>query len=111
MAPVNAPFSWPKSSLSSNPVGMAAQFSFTNVFARRGLRLWMARDQFLSCTCVAINQHGGIGRSDCFHKPEDAAQLRALAHDLLKISLGANLVLKIKLFLGELVGEQLQPIL
>src|SRR5260370_218056 len=42
-AAVNAPFSWPKSSRSSNPLGMAAQFSFTKVFERRGLRLWMAR--------------------------------------------------------------------
>jgi len=28
MAPVNAPFSWPNNSLSSRPVGMAAQLSF-----------------------------------------------------------------------------------
>src|SRR5438445_8695744 len=43
IAPVNAPFSWPNSSLSSNPVGIAAQFSFTKAFERRGLRLWIAR--------------------------------------------------------------------
>jgi hypothetical protein len=40
---VNAPFSWPKSSLSSKPVGIAAQFSFTNACDLRELRLWTAR--------------------------------------------------------------------
>jgi hypothetical protein len=43
MAPVNAPFSWPKSSLSSRPAGMAAQFSLIKVRSLRGLRRWMAR--------------------------------------------------------------------
>src|SRR5215469_14505245 len=43
MAPVNAPFSWPKSSDSMRPDGMAAQLIFTKVRSRRGLRLWMAR--------------------------------------------------------------------
>ncbi len=43
MAPVNAPFSWPNSSLSSKPVGMAAQFNFTKAFDFRELRLWTAR--------------------------------------------------------------------
>jgi len=38
IAPVNAPLSCPNSSLSSNPVGMAAQLSFTKGFARRGLK-------------------------------------------------------------------------
>ena len=37
-APVNAPFSWPKSSLSSSSFGIAAQFTATNGFARRALR-------------------------------------------------------------------------
>src|SRR5438045_641342 len=46
IAPVKALFSWPKSSLSSNPVGIAAQLSFTKVRALRGLR---------SCTARAIN--------------------------------------------------------
>src|SRR5205807_2379552 len=43
MAPVKAPRSCPKSSLSSRPEGMAAQLSFTNVRSRRWLRSWMAR--------------------------------------------------------------------
>ena len=43
IAPVNAPRSWPNSSLSSKPVGMAAQLHFTKAFARRPLKLWTAR--------------------------------------------------------------------
>jgi len=39
MAPVNAPFSWPKSSLSSRSSGMAAQFSLTNECPQRELML------------------------------------------------------------------------
>jgi hypothetical protein len=43
IAPVNAPFSWPKSSLSRRPRGIAAQFSFTNAFSLRRPSLWIAR--------------------------------------------------------------------
>src|SRR5437773_11444167 len=43
MAPVKAPRSCPKSSLSRRPDGIAAQLSFTNVRSRRWLRSWMAR--------------------------------------------------------------------
>ena len=39
IAPVNAPFSCPNSSLSSSPVGIAAQFSFTKALDLRELRL------------------------------------------------------------------------
>ena len=40
---MNAPFSWPKSSLSMSSRGMAAQLTFTNGPSARGLRRWMAR--------------------------------------------------------------------
>ncbi len=42
-APVNAPFSWPNSSLSSSSAGSAAQFTFTNGRSLRGERWWIAR--------------------------------------------------------------------
>ena len=42
-APVKAPRSWPKSSLSISVAGMAAQLMATNGLSRRGERLWMAR--------------------------------------------------------------------
>ncbi|MFZ2053708.1 MAG: hypothetical protein WAU81_05875 [Candidatus Aminicenantales bacterium] len=42
VAPVKAPFSWPKSSLSINSSGMAAQLTWTNGSLARMLWLWMA---------------------------------------------------------------------
>ena len=42
-APVKAPFSWPKSSLSRRLSGMAVTLMATNSFCVRGLNLWMAR--------------------------------------------------------------------
>ena len=39
IAPVNAPFSWPNSSLSSKPDGIAAQFTLMKGRSRRALRL------------------------------------------------------------------------
>ena len=41
-APVKAPFSWPKSSLSSSVSGMAAQLMATNGPLARALRRWIA---------------------------------------------------------------------
>ena len=40
-APVNAPFSWPKISLSSSVSGIAAQLIATNGNAARGLSWWI----------------------------------------------------------------------
>ena len=42
-APEKAPFSWPKSSLSTSSAGTAAQFIFTKGCSRRGDSSWMAR--------------------------------------------------------------------
>ena len=42
-APVNAPFSWPNSSLSSSSAGIAPQLIGTNGRSRRGEASWMAR--------------------------------------------------------------------
>ncbi len=43
VAPVNAPFSWPKSSVSSRFSGIAAQLMATNGPSARGLSTWSAR--------------------------------------------------------------------
>jgi hypothetical protein len=40
---VNAPFSWPNSSLSSSAAGIAAQLHLRNACARRALSRWTAR--------------------------------------------------------------------
>ena len=42
-APVNAPATWPNSSLSSSVSGRAPQATSTNGLSRRPLRRWMAR--------------------------------------------------------------------
>ena len=42
-APVKLPFSWPKSSLSMSPSGMAPQLMATKGWSRRSLRAWMLR--------------------------------------------------------------------
>jgi len=43
IAPVNAPFSWPKISLSIKVSGMAAQLIGMKGLVRRGLRSWIVR--------------------------------------------------------------------
>ena len=43
VAPVNAPATWPNSSLSSSVSGSAPQATSTNGLSRRALRRWMAR--------------------------------------------------------------------
>ena len=43
MAPVKAPFSWPKSSLSTRPVGRALQLTLMNGLSARLLVEWTAR--------------------------------------------------------------------
>ena len=81
-APVNAPFSWPNSSLSISSVGIAAQFTFTNGPAANGLSRWMCAassslpvpDSPISSTrtsdratcvacCTALLEHAGPIRS------------------------------------------------
>ncbi len=65
IAPVNAPFSWPNSSLSSSVSGRAAQLTVTN-----GLRgapavvMDGARDQFLARAALAAQQHRRVALGD-----------------------------------------------
>ena len=77
-APVNAPLSCPKSSLSSSSAGMAAQFTFTNgrlpAFA---VHVDGARDEFLARTGFAFNQHRGAGGRHHPNLIQDGAQRRA----------------------------------
>ena len=103
IAPVNAPLSWPNSSLSSRPVGMAAQFSLTNVRAAPPAQVVdRARDQFLAGARLALNQHRRIGRRDDLDLLQHLPERRALADDLLEVVLGADLVFEV-----ELLGAQL----
>ena len=47
-APVNAPFSWPKSSDSRSPAGIAAQLTLMKGQLQRREAAWMARDEVLA---------------------------------------------------------------
>ena len=108
MAPVKAPFSWPNSSLSSSPVGMAAQLSLTKVRSRRGTQLVQgAGDELLARARFATNEHRGVGGGDRLDLLQHPAQGGALADDLPEVVLGADLLLQVGILLGELVLERL----
>ena len=60
---MKAPFSWPKSSLSSSVPGMAAQLMATNGPSRaRAERVQRAREELLAGAALALQQHGDVGR-------------------------------------------------
>ena len=61
LAPVNAPFTYPKSSLSSSVSGNAPQLMETNGSEARVEHECTARDKFFACAAFTINQHGAGG--------------------------------------------------
>ena len=98
MAPVKAPLSWPNSSLSSRPVGIAAQLSFTNApIAPRAQLMDGARDQLLAGAGLARDEHGRIGRRDGLDLLQHAPQRGAAADDVLEQLVAADLVLEVEL--------------
>ena len=79
-APVNAPFSWPNSSLSISSVGMAAQLTFTNGPRReRALAMDVRRQQLLAGARLAGQQHAGVGSRDLRRLLHRAPERRARA--------------------------------
>ena len=106
IAPVNAPFSWPNSSLSSRPVGIAAQFSLTNVRALRPLRLWIARA--ISSLPVPVSpwmstvESVGATISTCW---STCCSARALADDLLEVVVRPDLLFEVELLRAQLLLE------
>ena len=84
-APVNAPRTWPNSSLSISSSGIAAQFTSTN--GRRAARLDRVdrpRDQFLAGAVLAVDQHAAVGRRRHRHLLAQLAHRVALAHHRLR---------------------------
>ena len=62
-APVNAPRTWPNSSLSISSSGIAAQLTSTNgAGAPAAERVDRARDQLLAGAVLAVDQHAAVGR-------------------------------------------------
>ena len=83
IAPVNAPFSCPKSSLSTSSRESAAQFTLTSGFARRGLLVVeRVRDELLAGAALAAHQHGDVGVGDLVDGLEDALHRGASPDDL-----------------------------
>ncbi len=98
------PSSCPNNSLSSSPVGIAAQFSFTNVPDRRPLKSvnQRARDKLLASPGLAVNEHRRVRRRNCLYLFQQTTQRRTVPDDLRKIHLAANFVFEIKLLLRQL---------
>ena len=64
-APVNAPFSWPNSSLSRSDSGIAAQLIARNGFVGAGgVLVDRAGDEFLAGAALAEDQHRHVLRGD-----------------------------------------------
>ena len=83
-APVNAPFSWPNSSLSSSVSGIAAQLIATNGPFARGLScVDRAGDQLLAGAALAQKQDRNVGRRHFFDCSQHRLDLRATANDTL----------------------------
>jgi len=64
-----------------------------------------AGDEFLACAGLAQQQDGGVAWGDRFDELEDVLDGGAVADDLIKVQLAADLFFEIELLLGELVFE------
>jgi hypothetical protein len=107
MAPVKAPRSWPNSSLSSNPAGIAEQSSFTNAWPFRVLRVWRARAINALPVPVSpkISTVESVGATvSTWRSTWRNASL--LPDDFLEVELGADLGLEIHLLLREWALER-----
>src|SRR5258708_37793895 len=83
-APVKAPLSWPKSSLSSNPRGIAAQFSFTKGRSACAVLVNRAGDEFLPRAGFPFNQSSRIRRRDCANEVQYLSESLACSDDVFK---------------------------
>ena len=83
IAPVNAPFSWPNSALSTRPFGQrgAVQLDERPV-APVALRVNRAREQLLAGARLALEQHGRARRRGRRDGLQHATDRRAVADDL-----------------------------
>jgi hypothetical protein len=97
---VNAPRSWPNSSLSITPAGSAAQFSLD-----QDLRLAPAEvvdgpdDQLLAGAGLSRDENGGIGAGDLAHAGLDGQHRPRLSDDVPEGGLRPDLLLQVEVFL------------
>ena len=84
-APVKAPRTWPKSSLSSSVSGRAAQFWVTKRASLRASAVVdRPRDEILAGAGLPDDQHGRVGLRDLLHHVEDAVHGGARRDDLVE---------------------------
>ena len=87
-APVKAPRTWPKSSLSTRSTGMAEQLTATKR-AIGAVRVLVdgARDELFAGAALAENEHRGRGRRHAEREPVDLAHPRRVADELAEVLL------------------------
>jgi hypothetical protein len=80
-APVYAPFSWPKSSLSRMFSGSAPQFTGQRLVRARTMIVQRACDQFFAGAACAQNQYAGFRGSDARNGAIDFQHFRRASYD------------------------------
>ena len=101
-APVKAPRSWPKSSLSIRLGGRAAQLTTTNGPLRpRALVVDGAGDELLADPCLAEDENRGVAGRHLPHFVEYVQQGVRAADDVLEAVLGADRLPQVDVFLLE----------
>ena len=91
-APVKAPFTCPKNSLSKRPSGTALQFNLTRGRPLRALFVNRARDEFLARSAFPGDQDGSVGRRDQLNLLHYFNQAGTSADDIAEVLFDADLV-------------------
>ena len=108
MAPVKAPFSWPNSSLSSRPVGMAAQLSLTKVRPLTRAQLVQGPgDQLLARAGLPADEDGGAGGGNGLDLLQHLPQGGAFADDVAEVVFGADLLFQVNVLAAQPVVQRL----
>ena len=82
IAPVKAPRSWPKSSVSIRFSENSAQLTATNGWCRAAARVvQQVGDDFLAGAALAGDDHAAVAAAHHLHEVEDGAHARAVADD------------------------------
>ncbi len=107
-APVNAPFSWPNSSLSTSVGGSAAQLTRTSARLRAAAaRVQRAGEQLLAGAGLAEQQHRRVHRRHLSQARERHPQRGAVADDVVEVVVGLDFFLQVVVVGGE---PRVQPL-
>ena len=93
---MNAPFTWPNSSLSIRLAGTAPQFTLTQGPCVRGAAAVQgAGDQLLARARLARDQDGGVGAGDAIDFLQHREERAALPDHLVELVLGPDFLLQV----------------